>query len=135
MYKLAKIIWEGMKLNDEWEDLDAFTQWLINQYKYNFYNPNGEIVGSNNLSQLCKDNDLSYKSMLCVNNGTAKTHKGWYKDLVNKPTNKVYYVFAPNHEFIEIHNLSVFCREHGLGYQSMLKVLNGSQQTHKGWYK
>lgn len=38
-------------------------------------------------------------------------------------------VFAP------IHNMSKFCREHGLGVSSMVGVMNERRKTHKGWSK
>jgi hypothetical protein len=161
--KLAHLVWLGMKNDgdvcDDWEDFQVFCNWFLDQCpskgtffkvpgeyspkscwlhtvnKYNFYNPSGERVGSDNLSELCKANNLSYKSMLAVNNGSANTHKGWYKDIKNKPVVKVYHMCAPNHEYVQIDNLALHCRKYGLNYQSMMKVLNGSQQHHKGWYK
>jgi hypothetical protein len=46
---------------------------------YTFKNPNGEIVVVNNLTQFCKENNLSQSAMHNVNSEKRNHHKGWTK--------------------------------------------------------
>lgn len=60
-------------------------------------------------------------------------HKG--KEIGNSNAAKTYAGFiSPGGEVYEnITNLSKFCRSHGLGATSMLKLAKGKRNHHKGW--
>ena len=104
--------------------------------KYQFFNSQGVPAITKKLPKFCRDNNLSYHAMLELHNGKRKSHKGWYKTIENKPSDgKKYQFFNPAQELVVIENLSKFCRDNDLNYQSMLKINSGKQRSHKGWYR
>lgn len=45
--------------------------------EYEFLSPSGEVTKIINLSEFCKKNNLCISTMVAVNNGRRKQHKGW----------------------------------------------------------
>ena len=101
---------------------------------YKFYTPLGYPVEITDLAKFCRENDLSYGSMLHVHNKRAKSHKGWYCDKDYKKKDKVYILFNAKGSPHVIKNLAKFCRENDLTYGAVLNVFNGKAKSHKGWY-
>jgi group I intron endonuclease len=52
---------------------------------------------------------------------------------LDNPNAKDYLVVAPDGSEFPVHNLALFCREHGLSYWGMRSVLRGRTPHHRGW--
>jgi len=125
-----------------------FTERVSRNWK--FTNDKGEIIEIYNLNLFCRENNLSYTSMLSLSRGNIKSHKGWtfgekppsWTD-TNSVTNisvmmgqshtKLHKFINPEGLEIEIYNLNKFCRENGLSHRCMLFLRSGHCKQHKGW--
>lgn len=70
-----------------------------------------------------KDNRLTNLQLL---SHAANVEKAWAKN---------WKVVNPVGEVIEVFNLSKFCRENGLDQGTMMKVMSGKRNQHKGYSK
>lgn len=116
-----------------------------NAKTYTMINPQGKEETFTNMATFCKNNDLCISTMGKVYRGIMAQYRGW------KSTNKAYqakftgqvkrkskkkYVFTnPKGEKFEFENMKIFCRDHGLVEQSMVRVNNLIILEHKGWKK
>lgn len=84
----------------------------------------------------------NHKGKIVTNETRAKLSKIW-KGRKHTPESKIkmglnrwgycYEVVSPIGEVFEVHNLSQFCKDHGLIQACMSKVSLGEQGNHKGW--
>ncbi len=126
-------------------DSDPADQQPIYEHGKDFIvtSPNGIKTQAHNLREFCREHELTYNGMMNVANGRQATHKdGWkcqYADFEpiiyeHIPRNKRGYIItSPDNMEFRPHNLSLFCREHGLVQTSMTAVANGRQVNHYGW--
>ncbi len=50
-----------------------------------------------------------------------------------KSANIIYHLIAPNGDTVIVHHLPQFCRQQGLGYQEMMKMIAGTREQYRGW--
>lgn len=102
-----------------------------------FIDPNGNEVAITNLSKFCRENDLSFTTMLRVSQGNRTSCQGWtHKNSPNKKKDaiKIYEGFInPSGEEVTIDNLSKFCYDNNLLQSKMWLLYNGKRLQHKGW--
>lgn len=110
--------------------------------EYVITTPTGECYYILGLSEFCRKNNLQQSKMSEVAAGRRNHHKGYKCQLVkhNKKGGhakrigtKLYHIIQPSGEVLDITNLTLFCKENGLSYNSMLSVLKGRQKYHKGY--
>lgn len=123
--------------------------------------PFGKIYRLNVLKTFCSDHGLQYSSMRNVRSGRCLHHKMWrcfYEEelpdqiegpeefrrivetknsesrtVASEKRRKTYRVFNPEGQEYITNNLSVFCKTHGLGYNSLRNVAQGRALHHKMW--
>ena len=104
-----------------------------------FIDPSGgEVSPIHNLTAFCREHSLSDKAMHEVYRGTRVSYKGWtHKKYPRQPhaLSKVFHGFVnPSGASVgPIHNLSAFCRQHGLAQSHMQQVHAGKRPHHRGW--
>ena len=50
---------------------------VYRKYVYTFVSPEGKILNITNISNFCKNNNLTYQKVIDVSKGIYKQHKGW----------------------------------------------------------
>lgn len=104
---------------------------------------NQRILWINGLSEFCRDNGLG-ADLFLVLNGKQKSHRGWrLANTIKKASAaKTYKSFGTllspaGERFVQIENLSQFCREHGLlkigDSKNLSSLLSGKIKSCKGW--
>lgn len=104
-----------------------------------FIDPLGNLIAPiRNLSAFCREHGLGRQAMCEVYQGTRVSYKGWTH--VNHPRqphglSRVHCGFIDplGNPVGPIHNLSAFCREHGLSQSHMQQVYVGKRPHHRGW--
>jgi hypothetical protein len=100
------------------------------------FSPKGERIIIYNLSQFCRDNDLSYPAMLKVHEGHVVEHNGWKRNLERKNLIKKHFKFInPEGRTIEVLGLRRFCLKNGLHYKTMCNIHRGIGASCQGWRK
>lgn len=99
---------------------------------YKFKDPNGNIIEIENLSQFCRERDLSVELMIHVNNKKYKKHKGWTRPETVLIERKIK---APDGTIFTIKEgeLRDFCRKNDLFRAGLANVWSGKYKQHKGW--
>lgn len=111
--------------------------------------PDGKEFVTTQLAEFCHLHGLSTSAMSGVASGIhSSTHKGWkcrrsteteeeYLARAPRPKGeakaKRWIITNPSGEELEIRNLSLFCREHGLSPGWMVAVAQGKSKYHKGY--
>lgn len=110
--------------------------WKSTKKQYKFLNKNNEEIIINNLQEFCENNNLSYTSMIKVNSGTKKYHKG-YRSTKNvcyiSPKEKTYKFIDPQGNDIDIDDLTQFCKDNQLNRRHMVRVFKCVEKSHKGY--
>jgi group I intron endonuclease len=115
---------------------------IVSHYKthHGFIDPNGNPVVIDNLKKFCRENNLDPVHMWELTTGKYRSHKGWTHVSEQSRTRinwrlKTYYDFVnpTTKEKVIITNLGEFCKEYGLSYGAMTKLIAGKQKAHKGW--
>lgn len=102
-----------------------------------FISPEGKNVDVTNLSKFCRDNNLSFTTMLRMSQGKRCSSNGWTH--INASHKKVEAVktyegfINPSGEEVTIYNLRKFCYDNNLLQSKMWMVYNGKRLQHKGW--
>ncbi len=85
---------------------------------YKFISPNGEIVTTENVSELCRKENIPHRTMFAIHAGVGVSCFGWKKYYpsgeVAKHKGKNYLIQSETGEILKINNLTTFCRENGL---------------------
>lgn len=93
--------------------------------EYAFIDPNGEIVRTTNLSELCRKENLNHCGMSAIHRGYGISYRGWKKyhssGEIAKHKGKNYLVEGNTGEILQINNLTTFCRENNLCRESLRK--------------
>lgn len=108
---------------------------------WSILSPDNNIIKTQNLKAFCVANKLCYRAMRQTNSGKITNHKGWQ---CRKSTNKLDFTQISNkhHNYKLINNngdceitnnLTDFCIKYQLDYSTMLKVVKGKRNHHKGW--
>lgn len=99
----------------EWHNFQVFLKWFIDNY----------VDGYALDKDIKCDGNKFYSPSTCLfvlpadNNIKAKA--------------KSYRFKSPNGNYVDIYNLSEFCRENDLHCSNMVQVINGKRKQHKGW--
>ncbi len=103
--------------------------------------PDGEKIFTDNLAQICRDNKFPRGSLgRIANSSTGTTLRGWWCERLNTEKRRSddngarsYQIISPHGEKQVIHNLARFCRENGLPYMGMNRILLGLQKHCRGY--
>ena len=82
----------------------------------------GHIASGSRHTYLANQYTTEYTDMLARDRKHNKT-KG----------SKTHRVRSPTGEVFELRNISKFARDHGIGGESLNRLVNGKQKSHKGW--
>lgn len=97
---------------------------------YQITTPNGETFIINNLSEFCRQHNLSNSGMSEVANNNRSNHKNYHCKILIFP-NAI--LIDPNKKEHTVFNIKQFCRENNLHYQCIISVIAGRKPQHKGW--
>ncbi len=136
-YHLQKI--QEITKTDEWKEAKIKGD-EKQKSTYEITTPNKEKFIITGLNIFCKENNLSQSKMSSVVSGKRTHHKGYICKRLsigkpigyNKSSNK-YKITTPYNKILIIDNLTKYCEENNLAYVSMLAVVKGRQNQHKGY--
>ncbi len=107
----------GCTVCPEWHNFQVFAEWFV--------------AGFSKGTQLDKDikfpGNKVYSPETCI----------FVTNQVNSEfaTAKHYKLIDPENNVIEIYNMRKFCRDNGITRSSIISILSGEQENHKGWRK
>lgn len=119
-----------------------------NSKEYIITKPDGEEIHVKNMTEFCRQNNLSRASMSYCACGATISHRGWqcrYAHVTKEEQEatittlklkfgiKNYIVTAPEGTEITVENLYKFCIDKGLDFNVMWNVWNGKARHYKGW--
>lgn len=112
--------------------------WKNRRREYKLLNPEGKIITINNLSEFCKNNNLTHSNIRQVLNKERSSCCGYkHPDFLNK-TYKVYLFVNPKSEIVEWNentsgSINKFSLEYQLDPSSVYKLIKGKIQIYKNW--
>lgn len=133
---------DGDKLNNRISNLEWCTQQYNTEHRSGrlciITTPDGSEVEITNIIKYCRANDLDDSAMSRVAKGVSKQHKGYRMAYLTpsriKPRHTTgYIVTTPEDIDVNVDNLKGYCRDKGLGYSSMQRIVEGRQHVHKGF--
>lgn len=119
-YKLMADVASGKrKEHDGWKNPYRKTK------TYSFISPKGEVVTTENVSELCRKENIPRRTMFAIHGGVGISCLGWRKYYpsgeVAKHKGKNYLIENETGEILQVNNLTTFCRENGLCRDSLRK--------------
>jgi hypothetical protein len=98
--------------------------------------PDGTEETITNISKFCKENKLSISPFYtCMNEN--RDYKGFKfrksEKTIKMESSPKYIAYDMDKNKYEVFNLKEFCKEKGLYYQCMIRIVGGSRVQHKGW--
>lgn len=93
--------------------------------EYSFLNPNGEVVTTTNISELCRKEQLSQRTMIAIHANDGISCQGWTKYFPDgsraRHKGKNYLISRGDGKLIEVNNLTIFCKENQVNRETLRK--------------
>lgn len=109
-----------------------------NSKEFRLIDPEGNLHCGVNLAEFCRINNLDRKALSSVVAGSRRQHKKWTSadfihDLEDSKKYVDFQIIGPDGILYTGRNLSKFCKEHNLRYNSLQRVLKGQRNIYLGW--
>lgn len=118
-----------------------------NRLEYSLQSPNGEIFRGKNITEFCKNNNLSVGEISAVISKKRKHSKGWRlidtkaikgtiflkENYYGNLRKRKYNLVSPVGEIIEVLDLKEFAKEKDLSLNALYSTASGFQKQVNGW--